>query len=114
MASPTDNIDLHLVDEKNTTVLHCLAKQRDVDLFDDITTTAEMILEVRRPVWYGVSKEVVRQPQAIYPGGPLLKSGRFRGRRPQRVEWYGMAGCSGTLGSPWINDGIRAWRFCWY
>lgn len=41
----TDNIDLHLVDEKNTTVLHCLAKQRDVDLFDDITTTAEMILE---------------------------------------------------------------------
>lgn len=37
--------DVRLADEWNTTVLHCLAKQRDVDIFDEITTAAELVLQ---------------------------------------------------------------------
>ena len=38
--------DVRLVDDWNTTVLHCLAKQRDVDIFDDATTAAELVVQV--------------------------------------------------------------------
>ena len=39
--------DVRLVDDCNTTVLHCLSKQRDVEIFDDVTIAAEFVLQVR-------------------------------------------------------------------
>jgi len=39
------NADVRLVDDCNTTVLHCLAKQRDVEIFDDVTIAAEFVLQ---------------------------------------------------------------------